>query len=149
MTSQSIGNDVTMTRPLWREHVISNSLDIDFVHGDYHGRSCKNTLSTLLFLCGFPSQGTSIAGLWYFPWFHLYKLSNKQSGCRWFQATCCSRDITVINPSNHPAVWRCCKPRTQWQCSFQMEAALSLANRLATASDRCSNTVVVIPVKWT
>ena len=45
MTSQSIGDHVTMTRQLWREHVkaISNSLDIDFIHGDIHGRSCKKT----------------------------------------------------------------------------------------------------------
>ena len=44
MTSQSIADDVTMTRQLWCVTwiVISNSLDIDFIHGDIHGRSCKN-----------------------------------------------------------------------------------------------------------
>ena len=42
MTSQSIADDVTMTRQLWRNHVISNPLDIDFIHGDIHDRSCKN-----------------------------------------------------------------------------------------------------------
>ena len=36
MKSQSIGDDITMTRQLWREHVISNSLDIDFIHNDIH-----------------------------------------------------------------------------------------------------------------
>ena len=38
MTSQSIADDVTMTRQLWRDH----SLDINFIHGDIHVRSCKN-----------------------------------------------------------------------------------------------------------
>ena len=37
MTLQSIADDVTMTRWI----VISNSLDIDFIHGDIHDRSCK------------------------------------------------------------------------------------------------------------
>ena len=49
MTSQSIADDVTMTS-LWHDHncdmitwtVISKSLDIDFIHGDIHGRSSKN-----------------------------------------------------------------------------------------------------------
>ena len=36
------------------------------------------------------------------------------------------------------AMWRCHKPLNQWQCSFQMKAALSLVNRLTTASDRSS-----------
>ena len=44
MTSQSIADDVTMTKQLWCVTwiVISNSLDIDFIHGDIHDRSCKN-----------------------------------------------------------------------------------------------------------
>ena len=35
-----------MTRQLWRDHVNSdiNSLDIDFIHGNIHGRSCKKQL---------------------------------------------------------------------------------------------------------
>ena len=43
MTSQSIADDVPITRQLWREHVkmISSLLDIDFIHDDFHGRSCK------------------------------------------------------------------------------------------------------------
>ena len=41
ITSQSIGDDVTMTRQLWRDYVISNYTDVDFIHGDIHGRSCK------------------------------------------------------------------------------------------------------------
>ena len=41
MTSQSIADGVTMTWQLWRDHMISNSLDIDFIHGDIHGRSYK------------------------------------------------------------------------------------------------------------
>ena len=43
MTSQSIAEDVTMARQLnvitWI--MISNLLDIGFIHGDIHGRSCK------------------------------------------------------------------------------------------------------------
>ena len=44
MTSQLIGDDVTMARQLWRNNrqEIPNSLDIDFIHGDIHGRLCKN-----------------------------------------------------------------------------------------------------------
>ena len=30
-------DDVTMTKQLWRNHMKS---DIDFIHGDIHGRSC-------------------------------------------------------------------------------------------------------------
>ena len=43
MTSQSIADDVTMTRQSWCDHVngVSNSLDIDFIHGDIHDRSSK------------------------------------------------------------------------------------------------------------
>ena len=43
MTSQSVADDVTMTRQLWRVMwiVISNSLDIDFIHSDIHDWSCK------------------------------------------------------------------------------------------------------------
>ena len=56
MTSQSIADDVTMTRQLWRVTwiVISNSPDIDFIHGDIHGRSCKNrqyTFNNWIFRC--------------------------------------------------------------------------------------------------
>ena len=53
MTSQSIADDVTMTRHLWHDHVnndIYNSLDIDFIHGDIHGRSCKNQILLVLLL---------------------------------------------------------------------------------------------------
>ena len=34
--------------------MISNSLDIDFIHGDIHGRLCKNEMSLRLFMghCG-------------------------------------------------------------------------------------------------
>ena len=41
MTSQSIADDVAMTRQLWAITwiMISNSLYIDFIHGDIHGRS--------------------------------------------------------------------------------------------------------------
>ena len=44
MTSQSIADDVTMTRQLWRDHDNDDisSLDIDFIHGDIHDQSCKN-----------------------------------------------------------------------------------------------------------
>ena len=44
MTLQSIADDATMNRQLWRERekVISNSLDIDFIHGDIHGWSYEN-----------------------------------------------------------------------------------------------------------
>ena len=50
MMSQLIVDDVTMTRQLWRDHVnndisISNSLDIDFIHGDIHGLSCKKDIT--------------------------------------------------------------------------------------------------------
>ena len=42
MTSQSIADDVTMTKcDAITCIVISNSLDIDFIYGDIHGRSCK------------------------------------------------------------------------------------------------------------
>ena len=43
MTSQSIVDDVTLNWQLWRDHVkmIANSSDIDFIHCDLHGRSCK------------------------------------------------------------------------------------------------------------
>ena len=36
--------------------------------------------------------------------------------------------------------WCCCKPFNQWQCSFQMKAALPLAKRLSAVSDCSSNT---------
>ena len=39
MTSKSISEAVIMIRKLWI--VISNSLDIDFIHGDIHGWSCR------------------------------------------------------------------------------------------------------------
>ena len=47
MTSQSIADYVVITLQVWREHVnvISNSLGIDFIHGDIHGRSCKKCTS--------------------------------------------------------------------------------------------------------
>ena len=38
MTSQSIADDITMTRQFWRDHVNS---DVDFIHDDIHNRSCK------------------------------------------------------------------------------------------------------------
>ena len=38
------------------------------------------------------------------------------------------------------AIWRCQKPIRQWQCSFNLKAALPLVKRLATASDRSNNT---------
>ena len=43
MMSQTIADDITMTRQLWHDPFMSvpNSLDIDFIHGDIHGRSCK------------------------------------------------------------------------------------------------------------
>ena len=43
MRSQSIADDFIMARQLWRDQwiTISNSLDIDFIHGDIHRRSCK------------------------------------------------------------------------------------------------------------
>ena len=43
MTSQSIADDVTITRQFWCDHVNSDiySLDIDFIHGDIHGRLRK------------------------------------------------------------------------------------------------------------
>ena len=41
ITSQSIADYVIMTRQLWRDHMNNdNSLDIDFIRGDIHGRSC-------------------------------------------------------------------------------------------------------------
>ena len=43
---------------------------------------------------------------------------------------------------------RCRKPRIQWQRSFQMKAALSLANRLPTVSYRCSNTGLRYQWNW-
>ena len=43
--SQSIADDVTMSWELWRYHVNS---DIDFIHSDIHGRSCKNLLLPLM-----------------------------------------------------------------------------------------------------
>ena len=43
MTSQWPGNCDANT---WQ--VISNSLDIDYIHGDIHGRSCKNLISSPL-----------------------------------------------------------------------------------------------------
>ena len=45
MTSQSIADDVIMTRQLRRDHAIPNSLVIDFIHGDIHGGSCKKLSS--------------------------------------------------------------------------------------------------------
>ena len=47
MTSQSIADDDTMTRQLWRDHV-NNSLDVDLIHGDIHDRSCKETQYLLI-----------------------------------------------------------------------------------------------------
>ena len=55
MTSQSIGDDVAMTSQwpdncdanMWQ--VRSNSLDIDFIHGNIHGRSCKKLHFLILF----------------------------------------------------------------------------------------------------
>ena len=43
MTSQSVADDVTIARKLRLEYEknISNSLDIDFIHGDIHGRSWR------------------------------------------------------------------------------------------------------------
>ena len=38
------------------------------------------------------------------------------------------------------AIWYCPKSFNQWQCSFQMKAALPLVNRLVTASDRNNGT---------
>ena len=38
------------------------------------------------------------------------------------------------------AIWRCRKPLNKWQRSFQMKAALPLANRLATTADRSDKT---------
>ena len=40
--SQSIADDITMTRQLWCEHVKSDSFDIDFVHGDIQGLHVRN-----------------------------------------------------------------------------------------------------------
>ena len=37
-------------------------------------------------------------------------------------------------------IWYCHKSLNQWQCSFQMKAALPLVNRLVTASDRNNGT---------
>ena len=50
MTSKSIANEVTISRQLWREHVTSDiyTLDIDFIHGDIHGRSCEEVHFILL-----------------------------------------------------------------------------------------------------
>ena len=50
MTSQSIADDVTMTEQLWRDRVnivISNSLDIDFIHSDIQRRSWNIFVSHL------------------------------------------------------------------------------------------------------
>ena len=49
MTSQSIAEDVTRTKQLWHDHMnsISNSLEINFIHGYIHGRSCENLLYLL------------------------------------------------------------------------------------------------------
>ena len=38
--SQSIADDVTMTRQLWLDHVINDIL-LDFIHSDIHGQSCN------------------------------------------------------------------------------------------------------------
>ena len=40
------------------------------------------------------------------------------------------------------AIWRCRKPFSQWQCSFQLKAAQPFANRLATAP-YCYNVVIM------
>ena len=50
ITSQSIVDDVTMTRHLWPDHVNRDIdlLDIDFVHGDIHGGSCKKVSFLLM-----------------------------------------------------------------------------------------------------
>ena len=51
MTSQLIVDDVTITRQLWHDHVNDDiSLDIDLIHGDIHGWSCKNLWYTILIL---------------------------------------------------------------------------------------------------
>ena len=47
ITSQSVVGDVAMTRQVWHELVkwiISNSLDVDLIHGDFHGQSCKKII---------------------------------------------------------------------------------------------------------
>ena len=44
----------------------------------------------------------------------------------------------VILPQQQAAV---AKPFSQWQCSFHLKAALPLAERLATVSDRCIQTL--------
>ena len=57
--------------------VLSNSLDIDFVHGDIHGRSCKKIIMYILhctwkvFLCDntWPNCRSSI---WYWIWIWIY-----------------------------------------------------------------------------
>ena len=57
-----------------------------------------------------------------------------------------SPDLSYHSASRGPeaclttAIWRCRKPLNQWQRSFQMKAALPVANQLATASDRSSKT---------
>ena len=52
MTSQSIADDVTIPRQLWYDAItwimISNSLDIDFIDGDIHGRLCKKKNDNLM-----------------------------------------------------------------------------------------------------
>ena len=44
MTSQSIADDITMTRELWHQHMKDDILlDIDYILGNIHGQSYKNT----------------------------------------------------------------------------------------------------------
>ena len=48
MTSQSIADDVIMSRQLWREYVKRDnySFDMDFIHANIHSRSWKNYRSS-------------------------------------------------------------------------------------------------------
>ena len=54
----------------------------------------------------------------------------------------------VPGPCLTTAIWRCCKPISQWQCSFHLKAALPLVERLATMSDCTSKTPTPQDMGW-
>ena len=63
---------------------------------------------------------------------------SKQSWGWWFETL--SRSLRRHRNGIRTAVWRCRKPFSQWQCSFQLKVALSLVIRLKTTSYPSLNT---------
>ena len=66
-------NDQTIVTTTWQ--MISNSLDIDFIHGDIHGRSCKNIQCDIVFI--YISIYWSTAYRFVNPWYKKSKTNRK------------------------------------------------------------------------